>query len=311
VKKEGGFVIIKIPTWGAVGLGNMMFVWARGVAFAKKNKLQYHTTTWFKFFYILRSYLIGRKDVRNYYPYFNRQLNFTKYATSKLPWVTKIVEPDFEISVENKDEAAYIFNKIPNWSNYFKDIKAYRNDIINEFYAMLSKTIINDVNAQQIPIIAVHVRLGDFQPLNNNTLFKNVGNTRTPLSYFILLIEKIRKINGENLRVAIFSNGNIDELNPLLSLPNTYLSNNSKYDITELILMAKSKLLITSAGSTFSYWSAFLGDIPVINHFEHIHSPIRDESTNQLYFEGGVDPYTPITEWPSLLIKNIKDIACD
>lgn len=52
MKKEGGFVIIKIPTWGAVGLGNMMFVWARGVAFAKKincNTIQLPGSNFFIF----------------------------------------------------------------------------------------------------------------------------------------------------------------------------------------------------------------------------------------------------------------------
>jgi len=77
-------------------------------------------------------------------------------------------------------------------------------------------------------------------------------------------------------------------------------------DIVDLLLLARSRLLIASAGSTFSYWAGFLADAPVLLHPDHIHMPLRPSDVNQHYFEGGVRG--PAETWPELLKQNIQAI---
>jgi hypothetical protein len=55
-----------------------------------------------------------------------------------------------------------------------------------------------------------------------------------------------------------------------------------------LILLSRSKIIITSAGSTFSYWAGFLSDSPIIMHPDHIHHSIR-LSHESGYYEGPFD----------------------
>jgi gamma-glutamyl:cysteine ligase YbdK (ATP-grasp superfamily) len=39
--------------------------------------------------------------------------------------------------------------------------------------------------------------------------------------------------------------------------------------------MSRARIIVCSAGSTFSEWSAFLSDALVIRHPSHVHSAIR------------------------------------
>ena len=118
--------------------------------------------------------------------------------------------------------------------------------------------------------VAIHVRLGDFQRLSEGVDFKNVGATRTPFSFYIDEINRISILNPE-YNFTIFSDGHESELKPLLELEKTILFK-SINDIVDLFQMSKSKILITSAGSTYSYWAGFLGECEIVQHPDHFSS---------------------------------------
>jgi hypothetical protein len=61
-------------------------------------------------------------------------------------------------------------------------------------------------------------------------------------------------------------------------------------DIVDLVLLSKSKLIVTSATSTFSYWAAFLSNSPVIMHPDHLHADLRNAECNQHIYEGSLLP---------------------
>ena len=69
-----------------------------------------------------------------------------------------------------------------------------------------------------------------------------------------------------------------------------------------MLLLSKSKIIVTSAASTFSYWSGFLSEAPIIMHPDHIHKPIRANQPSAL-FEGPFDANNEI------LINQIKNIT--
>jgi hypothetical protein len=167
---------------------------------------------------------------------------------------------------------------------------------------MLAKNVREKLRENLFPIIGVHVRMGDFRVLKEGENFAQVGSVRTPLDYFITIINKIRNIHGSILPVTIFTDGFISEIAPLLKLENTITADKNS-DIVDLLLLSKSKVIISSAGSTFSYWAAFLSNAPVIMHPDHIHESIRPPYMNSQYYEG---PFNGIC--PPLLKENILSI---
>lgn len=304
--KKKPLVVIDFPIRRSMGLGNLLFIWARGVAYAHRYNLDYHTKTWFKI-YFFKSFFLSRWERRVYFTSFKRKTNYRKYIYCYC-FGKKIIEPSFSAEPDLSKPSLLFFRDIPEYWHYFRDIKPFRAHIIWALNAMLHKKVWSDIEQQPEPVIAVHIRHGDFPVADKNLPFKKQGQRRTPMDYFIKLIDKIRNISGYCLPVTIFTDGKVEDLKEVLALPQTNLARSRKYDISDIILMSKSKLLIVSAGSTFSFWGGFLGNMPIINHFEHLHEDLRDKKTNDLWFEGGVDPDSDEKSWPALLIKNIKDI---
>ncbi len=95
----------------------------------------------------------------------------------------------------------------------------------------------------------------------------------------------------------------------VLSAPNVRRSGNNS-DIVDLLLLSKSKVVITSRSSTFSYWSGFLADAPMILHPDHgasDHPALRPRNINRALYEGHAEGETDT--WPELLVRNIKGIT--
>jgi hypothetical protein len=108
---------------------------------------------------------------------------------------------------------------------------------------------------------AVHVRLGDFEPVDDAATDGNVPNVRLSLDWYAGLIARVRQFRP-GLSIRIFSDGSDIELAPLLAIPGTERAR-SVDDVNELIEMAEAAVLIGSH-STFSRWAAFLGNMSTI-----------------------------------------------
>lgn len=273
-------VIAKMPN---AGLGNILFVWAKALIFSKSNNLPLTIIG-------LNNIHIGpflrREKVKRFYfgqfkfPKINNLINsLIAQLNSK-----KIVEP---LTIDST-KAIYIFNQIPDWSHFFKNLKPHRQLIIKEFYKLLSKKTLSRIaQLKTEDYIAVHIRMGDFKKLEANVDFKNVGATRTPFNYFKDVIDKLKQNGFENTPIKIFSDGHKGELTEILAIPNTaYMP--PDIDVVDLIKISRAKLIVTSAHSTFSEWAGFLSEVPIIRHPDHIHGSIREETH---LFEGIIDNY--------------------
>jgi len=281
------------------GLGNKLFVWARAWIYAKKNKLPLVVSGWNQ---LQLAPILKGGDLRLYFNYFKnvRQLNWAKWQIAKFNF-NEIVEPDLE-SLADKPFSIYKFNAVPSWSDYFRDLKPYREEIRDAILDMLTNVRKIEYKKCLSPTICVQVRLGDFRNLREGENFAQVGSVRTPMEYFINLVENIRKVHGTNLPVILVSDGSPGQLKDLLKIPNVKMGpKNSK--IVDILMMAKSKILVTSAGSTFGFWGGFLGNNTLLIHRDHVHKPIRPECINSRFYEGPVGDQ--IESWPDLLIKNI------
>src|SRR5882724_3062220 len=266
-----GFVLCKLPK---TGLGNQLFPLMKAAVFAKLNELPLIVVGYHQF--KIGPYLRGEKSKRRYKGYFNFQKNIlAEQGDHFFLWrhrnFEKINEPSIEkLSEDQKKGKQFIFSAIPHWSDYFAGLRENRELAISLFWGLISKPILEKLKTQSSPCIGVHIRMGDFRKLQKGEDFKKVGAVRTPEEYFIGTINTIRKMNGEELPVSVFTDGYRDELEKLFSLPGVKMVEGNE-DIVDMLLLSKSKIIVTSAGSTFSYWAGFLSDAILVLNPDHIH----------------------------------------
>lgn len=256
-------VICKLPR---AGLANQLFLIANAELYGRKYSYSVHYTNFFQI--KVGPYLRREKSKRNYlgFFYFQKISLANLFVRLKIKFSNNIVYDPLIGQKPNRDSIIF-FKSLPHWSKYFD---YYQNDkeLVRELiFNALNPSIKKQVIALQNLDVAVHVRMGDFNKLNEGIDFKSVGATRTPFDYFV---SEINKIQAEypTYKITIFSDGFIEELQPLLNLPNTVLFETIN-DLVDLYQMSKSKILITSAGSTYSYWAGFLGDSKIIQHPDH------------------------------------------
>jgi hypothetical protein len=286
----------------AAGLGNKLFVWARARVFSRLNSLPLVVSGWSQ---IRQTAIHHGGDLRLYLNYFRR--------TDEVGWVRRLLlrshlpvqaEPAMAPITADAD-CIYAFAQVPHWSDYFRDIRDHRALVQNELWQLLTPARQQEIARITAPAICVNVRLGDFRKLKQGESFAQTGGVRTPIEFIRDVIEGVRAIHGQPLSVWLCSDGTDAELADLLRLPNVQRApRNSK--IGDIYMMARSNILVHSAGSTFGYWASFLGDNVSILHPDHVHQPIRPAAVNERWFEGGVaaDPDT----WPELLKQNIRQI---
>jgi hypothetical protein len=279
-------VVCRLPK---TGLGNQLFPLMKAYVYAHLNNLPVIVTGYHQI--KIGPYLRGEKVKRKYNNYFLFQKNILAEQLDK--WKTKpahfkqvVKEPDLNISAEAS--TLYEFSAIPQWNNYFDGLKAHRKLVRKLLYEIIDGRIKMQVEEVPAPVIGVHVRMGDFRKLAQQEDFSKTGAVRTPEPYFSEVIKAIRKVNGSELPVALFTDGYRHEFDILFSLPDVQMMEGNK-DIVDLLLLSKSKVIVTSAGSTFSYWAGFLSDVPIILHPDHIHNTIRESNSESALYEGAFD----------------------
>jgi hypothetical protein len=296
-------VIAELPN---TGLGNKLFVWAKALVFATLNNADFYCWGWSKI--SLGPLLRLEKKKRIYFTYFKKappsvwlHFRIKKYLSKS---ATFIQDPPLT-TVASPENFKFVFSAIPHWSDYFLGLKDHRQLIRSALLKMLKPELLAIYDKQDVPVFSIHVRLGDFKPLPAGTDFKSVGNTRTPFDYFVKGIRNVRQIIGAPIPVSVFTDGHDHELREILEEANVKIIKGLP-DIVDLLLMSKSRILMASASSTFSYWSGFLSDDIVLLHPDHIHQPLRDRETNFLRYEGPL--FDSIEQWPDQLVQNLKTL---
>jgi len=277
----------KLP---AAGLGNQLFPLMKASVFAQLNDLPLVVTNYHQL--RIGPYLRGEKSKRNYNDYFSFQKSFPGEYFDKMR--IRIAERTCEVIEEpalasisgpTTGKTIFRFSQIPHWSSYFEGLRDHRLLAISLLNKMVRPSLLQKLDKQDPPQIGVHIRMGDFRKLSAGEDFSKLGTVRTPEDYFLAVIQQIRTAFGGDTPVSIFSDGYEKELSRILSLPNVKLVEGNP-DIVDMLLLSRSKVVVTSAGSTFGYWSGFLSDAPIIMHPDHIHEPIRSSEEQASLYEG-------------------------
>jgi hypothetical protein len=287
--KSSAFVVCELPK---AGLGNQLFPLLKALVFGKLNNLPvkiigYHQVK-------IGPYLRREKTKRQYRNYFTFQRSLINERLDALfiKWKERsyqlVREPVVGV-VEDKTfkKCIYLFNEIPHWSNYFEYLRENRQQVISLLWSVIHEKVKQDLERLSPPCIGVHIRMGDFRKLKQGEDFSKMGAVRTPEDYFIDIIQQLRAMHGSNLPVSVFTDGYYHEFEKLFTLENiTMVQGNT--DIVDLLLLSRSKIIVTSAGSTFSYWSGFLSDAPIIIHPDH-KQPIRGNNLPGKFYERPIE----------------------
>lgn len=277
------YIIANLPR---AGLGNKLLVWARASVFAYINGLPLLVSPWQQ---MSIGPLVRRESQRRFYVDELRSQGILKQASRifALRRLQVIEEPIIEVVTASSQQQnrAFVFNQVPHWSDYFAGIREYRDYVSGELLKLVPDRQLERVNALPKPVISVHVRMSDFRPLRDGEDFARVGAVRTPVGYFTQLIGELRSLAGSELPVTIFSDGHEEELHELLRLNRAQLAAKNPA-IVDILSMARSKIIILSAGSTFGMWGAFMSDAAIIHHPQHYHAPVRSSRTESFPFEG-------------------------
>ena len=302
----GAFPALSAPLCYAklprTGLGNMLLVWARAAVFAELNQMPLLTSG----FAALRlgPFLRFEREKRIYVTDFLPPSPVQFSRAELLLRLGRVVReaPIERIPVsEMHPFSLYLYHAPPD---FFLSFAEHRDFVRERLLAMLTPERRRELSQAEAPVIGVHVRRGDFGKISpDHDLARSLGPT--PLSHFIRIIRLVREFVQKDLEVTVFSDGHDDELRALLDMPNVRRAK-SRSAIVDLILLSRSQIVIPSAWSTFSLWSGFLSDAPLLLHpMEHEHlRAIRPAGLSARFYEGCVPER--VVDFPALLQRNLR-----
>ncbi len=266
------FVYVKFPK---TGLGNLLLIWARARVFSQIHGLPLVTSSWWGIRW--GAWLRREQKKRVYLGYF-KESNLWKRLKAEL-WL-KAMNVIAEPSLTNQDlmkkenNALFLFRKVVTNSDLFDGLREHRQFLKEEILQLLKPKLKSKLDQYPAPVISVHIRRGDFK----------IANPVTPLSFFINAIRSIRKAVNEEWPVTVFTDAEPHEILDILNEPGVSLAT-PKPDVLDILLMSKSKAIVLSQSSTFSYWSAFLSDAIILKPHGDWQGNLRDDTFNAVYPE--------------------------
>lgn len=260
------------------GLGNMMLTWARGWLFAHLNDLPMVTSSWGKIQW--GAWIRWERKKRTYWGYFSECSRLDKWRAfwekRRYPVIT---EPPVEkASIPAEIKTVYVFDQVSPDKDLFGPFRAHRALIRQAILDQLHPRMRDRLLRYEAPVIAVHIRRGDFK----------LGNPITPDSFFIDAIKLAREVAGRELPAVLFTDAAPEEIKAVLALPGVHMAED-KPDILDILLISKSKMVVLSQSSTFSYWGAFLSEAIIVRPAGDWQGELRPAEVNKHIFEGKVD----------------------
>ena len=109
-------------------------------------------------------------------------------------------------------------------------------------------------------VVAVHIRLGDFNAASEVVDYRGQFNVSIPLSWYVAVSRTLRNAFGKAVQFVLLSNGNHDVLSDYMAEFEPVVTTHQNYTVcSDLLTMANADLLICSV-SSYSMWAAFLSE---------------------------------------------------
>lgn len=250
---------------GALGLGNMLFPWARAIVTARQRNWEMIWPTWWQVG--IGPIRRGQRDLRFYHNLFSRPSDYIG-GLHRL-WILSslrrhgINEREITCGHEWRDgftnESIVIF---AGMEGLFRSIIDDSATVRRELYRIVRPRHKMLPTERLQRSIGVHVRLGDFQPFDEKAIAEGKTSRRLPIEWYVDIVKQILSQALIPMRIVVFSDGGDEELSQLLSLPNTERANFGSA-ISDMLALSQTSVLVAS-GSTYSMWASYLGRMPAV-----------------------------------------------
>jgi len=261
------FAYTKLSDWdlgwmriGGPGLGNLLFPWARAAVGCRKHGLIPLAVTWPQL--KVGPFLRHESDKRLYFRLFRAGPSDVRgiRRTLILAVAKKVDEKVFEEAPQSIGAGSVIV--YAGMRDLFASILRDHAIVRDCLHRIVAQRHLARRSPELQCAIAVHVRLGDFQPSNREALRRGVDSTRIPISWYRSVLDQLRDAIPSATTAYVFSDGNDAELAPILARPGVRRAYFGSA-LADLLAMSQMQALVAS-GSTFSMWASYLGRMPVI-----------------------------------------------
>lgn len=281
------------------GLGTRLFAWARCSVFSHVNQVPMLAPLWIQ--PRIGPLLRGGIDLQSY----PRQFLLLGLFKAKSSYVKGVKRHLLRLMAERRSEpdsidGTYTTNHsskrvivtFKGGKSHFQTLYGWDKFLYNELRAITHNKWLRIVDEVKSVPIGINVRIGnDFSTAKSPTDYYTKGAIKTPISWFRNSLELIRGIVGFPVQAFVVSDGNREDLTDILDLNNVVFVRPG-CAISDLLLLAKSKVLLASGASSFSAWASFLGQMPTISHPGQPLGWFK-MTNRQSYYNGEFDPSSP------------------
>lgn len=293
------------------GMGNRLWPWARAVIYSSRHNLQMIWPTWPRLSPTVL--LKGGIDIHNYHrqillfdvfqPPRNSITGLTKLAL--LARAERLPEP---AALDDPPSAGSGRDSIITFSGergQFRELYGMNGLVLTALRQMAKPKWRRLAERNSGALIGVNIRRGkDFHDAVHPSDFLLKGALRTPLSWFRQCIVHIRAILGFSAPVIVTSDGTASDLGEILALDNVKLLRPG-CAISDLLVLARTKILIGSGGSSFSGWASYLGNMPTITIPGQSLTWFKLTHSNSAFI-GEYDPFAPNSEFDQQVAELVK-----
>jgi hypothetical protein len=234
------------PFLPKTGLANMLFVWGRAEVASRIHKMPIIAPQWIKIFRF-GPWRRREKDKRYYFGDFVNDKYICGIKKSLLLAFGKRAPEELLLEAHYHSLCPSIF-VFEGFKEYFQPLLLHCDFLHTRLLAITNPKIVESVNSCREMFMGVHVRRGDFKCVNQII----------PTVWYANTCREIRQRFGLQFKIKIFTDAKRSELGPLLELPNSDVVEGNAA-IHDLLMLAKSRIIIGTSLSTFSLWASFLG----------------------------------------------------
>lgn len=262
-----------------VGLGNMLFPWARAEVFAHRHGVPMLAPRWThaKVGPILRR----EKDKRFYVGLFdNRRAGYVRGLRRLLALrlAGHIDEAQAEAFMQGPaDRSGTTIVSFKGYEKWFAGLAPHHDlmphrDLVCRRLAQIIATAHQRTLARSPTdfVIAAHVRRGDKPTMQFMEPYPGDDERGIPQhhrtladQWYINCITSIRAALGSAAPVRLFSDAKDEQLAPLLALPGVSRAPDNP-SIVDMFMLSRARVLVTTGTSSFSAWASYLGGMPTI-----------------------------------------------
>lgn len=277
---------------GGLGLGNMLFTYARALLCVRDHGAELIWPTWNS---IPVGQILRREENKRFYRdlFVNRKEGIAGWKKAWLLMTRKKMSEAEWKTVSDKQDYAVSEGKVIVFSGMEDEFVPLMGKGNSDFLYRHFQSVLQDKNKEALLFepgngICVHVRLGDFTRGTQQELKAGISNMSIPIFWYASIIKQLQKVLPEKTPVYIFSDGTNEELAELLELPYTERKTYGTA-VADIMAMTKAKIFIAS-GSTFSRWVRFLGQMTTIAYPGQLKQQLLEEGTDNFEIEAEVIP---------------------